>query len=411
MWVCPEHGRIGEVRAGNRCPECELTALDESDAANRDALDFARVASVQRGSRTWHGEVLAVLIVSLALVGAGVDRGILPWWSLAIVLAGILGVGILMWRAAQATTGWRSPGSTLRTLSSTMMLALAINLVFVVVKRDLGIEALWYAAGDPLSRLATATFTHGSAMHLIGNLIGAMAFGFVLDRRIGRPWMAVLLVVTALTAAIPQSLFSDNPMVGFSGCVFGLFGATLAIMPTRPQLLPIQTVAIPLPTWAWMIVVVTAFTVVDALDSSRHVAWVAHLGGFFGGLLVGLPMRAITPSQDFLDQEARRAATIASVARAAGASDLVPAAEAVEAASSNPEIAAFHAAARRRRRIVTLSGGGFLLATGATIAAFAAGVEADPAMAVRRVNVIIVSLVMAVLGLAMIGSQFTRKHR
>lgn len=390
------------VRADRRCPHCGLTALDDEDPVNRDAIDYVRVARSHQRTKEWHAFVIAGAVVALPLIAALTSDNPVSWLP---VIAVIAVVGVVIVAGRESDERWREPGHATRLLTSTIAISIVINVVFAGIKDVEGIEALWYAPGDPLWRVVTATFTHSNAMHLIGNLIATLMFGFAVDLRIGRVWTAVVLAVTMSTAWLAQSFESDGPGVGFSGCVYGLFGAALALMPMRSQLLRIQAVVIPLPMWAWMFVMVTAFTVVDALDPSRRVAWAAHLGGFFGGLLLGLALRRVPPSQRFLRDEERRRGMVTAAARSEGFDDLIPGADGPAAASSNPEIAAFHRAARRKRTVVTLVGGGLMLVLGLGAAALAASMDAPPQAEGRRIMTIVVGLVMGVLGLGMIASQ------
>jgi len=153
----------------------------------------------------------------------------------------------------------------------------------------------------------TSAFTHGGPIHFIGNMLGLVSFGMAVDLRVGRTATALILALAALAAALAQAQYSAGPMVGFSGAIYGLLGAMLALMPTRRQLLTLQGVPVPMPMWAWLMIVLPLFTFIAWADQRSGVAWVAHLGGFAAGFLVALPMRRIAPSRWFLDAEARRA--------------------------------------------------------------------------------------------------------
>ena len=160
----------------------------------------------------------------------------------------------------------------------------------------------------------TSAFTHAGPIHLVGNMLGLVSFGMAVDLRVGRAATGLLLAVAAVAAALAQAQYSDGPMVGFSGAIYGLLGAMLALMPARRQLLTLQGVPIPMPMWVWLMIVLPLFTFIAWADQRSHVAWVAHLGGFVAGFVVALPMRRIPASRWFLDAEARRAQRLERIA-------------------------------------------------------------------------------------------------
>jgi len=138
-------------------------------------------------------------------------------------------------------------------------------------------------------------------------MFALLLFGFAIDLRIGRLWTAVILAIAAITAALAQAQASPHTsMVGFSGAIYGLIGATLALMPTRPTLLALRGSRIPMPTWLWSLFMIPLLTFTAWVDHKGHVAWGAHLGGFIAGFLVALPMRRIPTTTLFERLEDKR---------------------------------------------------------------------------------------------------------
>jgi membrane associated rhomboid family serine protease len=145
-------------------------------------------------------------------------------------------------------------------------------------------EAPW-----PLT-VFTAMFTHGGWMHIIGNMWFLWIFGDNLEDRMGRfRYLAFYLLcgVIAATAQVIATPYSTAPMVGASGAIAGVLGGYILLYPTaRVRCLWIlfvfiTTVRIP----AWILLGVWFLSqFLTPLDSG--VAWVAHVGGFLGGLLL-----------------------------------------------------------------------------------------------------------------------------
>jgi membrane associated rhomboid family serine protease len=145
-------------------------------------------------------------------------------------------------------------------------------------------EAPW-----PLT-VFTAMFAHGSWMHIIGNMWFLWIFGDNLEERMGRfRYLAFYLLCGVIAAAAQVIATPDSmaPMVGASGAIAGVLGGYILLYPTaRVRCLWIlfvfiTTVRIP----AWILLGVWFLSqFLTPLDSG--VAWVAHVGGFLGGLLL-----------------------------------------------------------------------------------------------------------------------------
>lgn len=145
-------------------------------------------------------------------------------------------------------------------------------------------EAPW-----PLT-IFTAMFAHGSWMHIIGNMWFLWIFGDNLEDRMGRFRFLAFYLLCGVIAAAAQVIATPDsmaPMVGASGAIAGVLGGYILLYPTaRVRCLWIlfvfiTTVRIP----AWILLGVWFLSqFLTPLDSG--VAWVAHVGGFLGGLLL-----------------------------------------------------------------------------------------------------------------------------
>ena len=403
--LCAEHGVM--KRGQETCAKCGAALLDPDNPEHATAIGSAIAAHAPSENRI---ELLMGVPFAFILLGTFVyikSERYGTYLAYVLVLATI-GIFALASRHKKA---WRLPvpaRDRLRTWTSAMMLSTIASLVFVVLREALGIQALWYAAGLEPWRIATATFTHGGFLHLAGNMLFFWLFGPAVEMRVGRAGMAAIIVGSALAAALVQTLYSDQPMVGFSGAVYGVLGATLALMPASPQGLRIQMAVVVVPTWVWMLIVVPAYTLVAAFDRTSNTAWVAHLAGFVGGVVVALPLRLVKPSPRFLLLEQHRHERVAAMKRNAAytididaGSDAAPAAADV-VTKDDAEIAAFHVTARRRRKRISAIGGAAMLLIGGAAAALATFMHAPALGAGRRTQTILVGLTMVVAGVAML---------
>lgn len=132
--------------------------------------------------------------------------------------------------------------------------------------------------------LLSFSFLHGGWLHLAMNTLMLAAFGSGIEKWLGPRRMLQVFVVSSVCALIAHFVFnlhSGSTVIGISGGISGFFGALLIMMRqqnalgnTRNSLMPFIII--------WIIATV-AFGMLGAPDGG-DIAWVAHLGGFFGGL-------------------------------------------------------------------------------------------------------------------------------
>ncbi len=79
-------------------------------------------------------------------------------------------------------------------------------------------------------RLFTCMFLHGSLGHLVANMLTLYIFGRVLELTTSHVNFLATYFLSGLSANVVMLLFPSNAvMVGASGCIFGLIGATLVL--------------------------------------------------------------------------------------------------------------------------------------------------------------------------------------
>ena len=129
-------------------------------------------------------------------------------------------------------------------------------------------------------------------MHLASNMIFLLAFGTVVEGRLGKLGFLALYLVGGALAGLLQVAITGGSVVGASGSVSVVAGAFLALHP-RGQvhglwLLPPSRITMPA---VWMLGIYAAIdfinTFTDALGATRTgVGTIAHLAGLFFGLTV-----------------------------------------------------------------------------------------------------------------------------
>ena len=149
--------------------------------------------------------------------------------------------------------------------------------------------------------LATHMIVHGSWMHVIMNSVGIIAFGAPVARDLSRgvaplAWIA-LFIVCGIAGALGYAavnMGSAIPMIGASGALFGLIGASLRLMAGPGILIPLFHPLVIRSAIAWLAVTVLVGMAGGFLagDSAR-VAWEAHLFGFIAGIILIGPIHAL----------------------------------------------------------------------------------------------------------------------
>lgn len=154
-------------------------------------------------------------------------------------------------------------------------------------------------AGKGTYTILTSMFVHASLMHIAGNMLFLWIFGDNLEDQMGHAGFALFYLASGVAAALahiaadPQSVL---PTVGASGAIAGVMGGYLLLFPrARVDVLLILVVffrvfAIP----AWILLGLWfALQVGGGLGTPAEgggVAYWAHAGGFFAGLVLTVPV-------------------------------------------------------------------------------------------------------------------------
>ncbi len=156
-----------------------------------------------------------------------------------------------------------------------------------------GLSPARYVSGEALSLPGllspiTYQFLHGSWTHLGVNMMGLVAFGAGVERFV-RGWRFLVFYLLCGVAGgflecgyqlATAPVAATGALVGASAAISGLFGGLLRLGIFGPRV--------------WTIVAVWLFLnaatgVAGVLSDGAPIAWVAHMGGFFAGMVL-LPL-------------------------------------------------------------------------------------------------------------------------
>ncbi|MFE0206291.1 rhomboid family intramembrane serine protease [Streptomyces sp. NPDC058985] len=132
-------------------------------------------------------------------------------------------------------------------------------------------EGEWY-------RLVTTMFTHEEIWHIGFNMISLWFLGGPLEAALGRARYLTLYLVSGLAGSALAYLIGSptTATLGASGAIFGLFGATAALV--RRLNADMRPVVI-------LLVISLVFTF-----TRSNISWQAHVGGLVAGAVIGYAM-------------------------------------------------------------------------------------------------------------------------
>jgi membrane associated rhomboid family serine protease len=170
-----------------------------------------------------------------------------------------------------------------------------------------------YAGALPGGHTAAATsfltymLLHGDVTHLVFNSAWLLAFGGAVARRVGGVRFLGLGLLSGVAGALAFLALNWGllaPMIGASGAVSGLMGATMrflftaidgggfrqlrdapASVPLMPLTATLRDRRVVIATAIWLVVNAAATLGLGAVGSGGDVAWEAHIGGYVAGLL------------------------------------------------------------------------------------------------------------------------------
>ncbi|MFC9470152.1 rhomboid family intramembrane serine protease [Streptomyces coelicoflavus] len=132
-------------------------------------------------------------------------------------------------------------------------------------------EGEWY-------RLVTTMFTHQEIWHIGFNMISLWFLGAPLEAALGRARYLALYLVSGLAGSVFAYLLTSptTHVLGASGAIFGLFGATAALV--RRLKADMRPIVI-------LLVISLIFTF-----TRSNISWQAHVGGLVAGAVIGYAM-------------------------------------------------------------------------------------------------------------------------
>jgi membrane associated rhomboid family serine protease len=167
---------------------------------------------------------------------------------------------------------------------------IALNVLIFIITLLRPEETIYFLGLTPalLSKqpwtIITSMFVHGGFPHILFNMVSLYFLGSFSLRAAGEKSFLAVYFLGGLAGNILFVLLA-NPSttgIGASGAIFALGGALAVMVPRVPVF--IFFIPVPMPLWV-------AIIIFFLLSFLPEIAWQAHLGGLFLGLIAGLILK------------------------------------------------------------------------------------------------------------------------
>jgi len=146
---------------------------------------------------------------------------------------------------------------------------------------------------------------HAGWLHLFGNMLYLWIFGDNVEDSFGHAKFLIFYLVCGITAIFAQLVFNINstvPNLGASGAIAGVLGAYILLFPRGHVRVLMGRAVVPMPALVviglWIVLqLVSGVGSISNTAETGGVAYLAHIGGFFAGLILTFVMRAIRTAQ------------------------------------------------------------------------------------------------------------------
>ena len=140
--------------------------------------------------------------------------------------------------------------------------------------------------------IITHQFMHGSWGHLLGNMWFLIIFGDNIESTLGKVKYLIFYLICGAIAALSHMAFNVEsviPTVGASGAISGILGAYIILYPKNKisTVIPFGFIRIyKIEALYYLIIWFVLQLLFNFTDPYGGVAYMAHLGGFIGGVIL-----------------------------------------------------------------------------------------------------------------------------
>ena len=159
-------------------------------------------------------------------------------------------------------------------------------------------------AGD-FPTVLTSMFMHAGWVHLLGNMLYLWIFGDNVEDNFGHVKFLIFYLLCGVAATFAQVMMSANstvPNLGASGAIAGVLGGYILLFPKGQVRVLMGRGVIPVPALVvigfWIVLqLVSGVGAISNTAETGGVAYMAHIGGFFAGLILTFVLRSSSTAQ------------------------------------------------------------------------------------------------------------------
>jgi membrane associated rhomboid family serine protease len=148
-------------------------------------------------------------------------------------------------------------------------------------------------------------FMHAGWVHLLGNMLYLWIFGDNVEDNFGHVKFLIFYLLCGVAATFAQVMMSANstvPNLGASGAIAGVLGAYILLFPKGQVRVLMGRGVIPVPALVviglWIVLqLVSGVGAISNTAQTGGVAYMAHIGGFFAGLILTFVLRSSNTAQ------------------------------------------------------------------------------------------------------------------
>ena len=177
-------------------------------------------------------------------------------------------------------------------MTKSVKIILLINILSFVVQSILDNSdpwlislALWPIDNDysQIHQWVTHMFLHANFIHILFNMLIFISFGPLVERFLGSNKFVNFYMVAGLFAAGLHTIITNPtiPMIGASGAVFGVLGASAVINPDQKVFVFFIPIGIKI---KWVLPVIILLELYLGIVANDNVGHFAHIGGALVGL-------------------------------------------------------------------------------------------------------------------------------
>jgi len=157
------------------------------------------------------------------------------------------------------------------------IISFGVQIIYLAqLPEELVEPTLNFVSNNPFANVILSPFVHGSPAHLIGNMIGLLVFGRIVERKFGNAKLLLLYFGAGALSSLVSLAFGEGG-IGASGALSGIVAVAMLMYPFTLTYI-IGGLPLPITLVGWFFIANDVFGILFPRPES-HIGNIAHLGG------------------------------------------------------------------------------------------------------------------------------------